>query len=602
MPSALYPNTYVFRAFAQGATVPLSGGLLYFYAAGTSTPQAAYTDTTGSTPCANPLVLDANGVASFCLLSGLSYKINLTDANGVTQDGWPKDNILPDDGLAAFIALLAGPTGAAQIGYLAPYTGAVAGTQQIKNSTTISLYDFMTVAQIADAKAGTLTLDMTSSINSAIAALALFGGTIIVPPGRYKTTATIYQTSGVNLVGGGYQNPSGTATWEGTSSFYAIHTGAAVLSLKGAVGCKVEMISLEGDPTTHPKTGLCLGRSAAASSGFHHINRVGVFGYFSVAAIYSIASEVNVWNDIYVWLLGGTAKYTFYTGPKDLLAVDSLVQSTNLDNTLTKVTLQNYSSDANAACLYMEVGQSMGSWTFNGCYFLPTAGSYIQMNFGTIDGTAPPIGPFTFIGVSGERLNGGGSDPLYGVKLTASVGVTAAGLNIIGARFDLLSGATHYTIYQDPNLTLSAPAILIQPCEASPYAANGLIRSQIYGGVVSYAREAIWPSGVGSGLPNPIALPVLAGTWTNNYGAPYAKANYCIDSNGVVRLRGTVGGGTGAIFTLPVGFRPAVNMFFPVYATGGMGRVLITAATGVVSLSSGTATEVDLTSVQFNTI
>lgn len=40
---------------------PLSGGKLYTYAAGTTTPQTTYTSSTGVTPHANPIVLDAAG-------------------------------------------------------------------------------------------------------------------------------------------------------------------------------------------------------------------------------------------------------------------------------------------------------------------------------------------------------------------------------------------------------------------------------------------------------------------------------------------------------------------------------------------------------------
>ena len=104
MTAALFPSTYVFRALTtSGALAPLSGGLLYFYKAGTLTPQAAYTDPSGTTPCSNPLVLDGNGVATFCLQAGLNYKIQLTDANGVVQDGYPVDNIAAGDVSAALV-------------------------------------------------------------------------------------------------------------------------------------------------------------------------------------------------------------------------------------------------------------------------------------------------------------------------------------------------------------------------------------------------------------------------------------------------------------------------------------------------------------------
>lgn len=59
---------------------PLAGGQLFSYTAGTSTPQATYTDSTGATPNTNPVILDANGYANVWLGAG-SYKFILEDAS-----------------------------------------------------------------------------------------------------------------------------------------------------------------------------------------------------------------------------------------------------------------------------------------------------------------------------------------------------------------------------------------------------------------------------------------------------------------------------------------------------------------------------------------
>jgi len=99
-----------FRAFTQSGTLlPLAGGKLYSYLAGTSTPQATYTDSTGTVPNANPVILDAAGMADVWL-GGVSYKLTLTDALGNIQ--WVEDNITSgvggwEVGLAAAQAQLA---------------------------------------------------------------------------------------------------------------------------------------------------------------------------------------------------------------------------------------------------------------------------------------------------------------------------------------------------------------------------------------------------------------------------------------------------------------------------------------------------------------
>src|ERR1700690_1083193 len=64
----------------QGATAV--GYQLFTYIAGTSTAQATYTDSTGSTPNTNPVILNSAGYANVWLTAGLAYKLVLEDAAG----------------------------------------------------------------------------------------------------------------------------------------------------------------------------------------------------------------------------------------------------------------------------------------------------------------------------------------------------------------------------------------------------------------------------------------------------------------------------------------------------------------------------------------
>lgn len=76
--------------FTTAAGVPLSGGKVYTYIAGTTTPQATFTDYTGSAPNTNPVILDSRGEANIWL-GGALYKFKLTDANDV--EIWTVDYI-----------------------------------------------------------------------------------------------------------------------------------------------------------------------------------------------------------------------------------------------------------------------------------------------------------------------------------------------------------------------------------------------------------------------------------------------------------------------------------------------------------------------------
>lgn len=71
---------------------PLGGGLLYFFAAGTTTPQSAFQDTGLTIVHPNPIVLDASGRVPMFYLADGSIKIRLTDDSGVTV--MAADNLL----------------------------------------------------------------------------------------------------------------------------------------------------------------------------------------------------------------------------------------------------------------------------------------------------------------------------------------------------------------------------------------------------------------------------------------------------------------------------------------------------------------------------
>ena len=69
---------------------PLAGGLLYTYAAGSTTPLTTYTDSTGVSANTNPIVLDSRGEANVWLGAAI-YKFALYTSAGVLI--WTVDNI-----------------------------------------------------------------------------------------------------------------------------------------------------------------------------------------------------------------------------------------------------------------------------------------------------------------------------------------------------------------------------------------------------------------------------------------------------------------------------------------------------------------------------
>lgn len=143
--------------------VPLAGGLLYTYQAGTTTPATTYSSSTGITANANPIVLDAAGRVSgeIWLSNSYQYKFILKTAAGVQI--WTMDNLtgLPAAGSESYATATAGQT-VFTVGF--PYTVGnnslsvlINGSKQIvnlnyteTNTTTITFVDGLNVGDIVE--------------------------------------------------------------------------------------------------------------------------------------------------------------------------------------------------------------------------------------------------------------------------------------------------------------------------------------------------------------------------------------------------------------------------------------------------------------------
>ena len=174
----------------------LTGGLIYTYAAGTTTPQTTYTSSSGATPQANPIVLDSSGRVSsgeIWLTSTLSYKFVLKTSAGVTLQ--TLDNVSGGvDG-----ASLASSAGSSYVGFLQAGTGAVTRTVQSKLRDVVSVTDFGAVGD-----------DSTDDTQAFVNALAT-GKNVYVPYGTYKITSSLNLKEG-GLIGDGVGVSGGQQT------------------------------------------------------------------------------------------------------------------------------------------------------------------------------------------------------------------------------------------------------------------------------------------------------------------------------------------------------------------------------------------------------
>lgn len=157
--------------------VVLTGGKLYTYLAGTTTPATTYTTSAGNVTRTNPIVLDAAGRVpgggEIWLTQGVVYKFTLTDSSDVLIATY--DNISGISGLTL-------PIDSSNITYDPPFTNGVATNVETKLAQTVSIVDFG-----ADP---TGVASSSTAIQNAINAVGVLGS-IIYPEGTYKVSSTI---------------------------------------------------------------------------------------------------------------------------------------------------------------------------------------------------------------------------------------------------------------------------------------------------------------------------------------------------------------------------------------------------------------------------
>lgn len=217
--------------------IPCAGCLLFTYQAGTTTPLATYTDSTGSTPNTNPVVLNSQGQAGIWLPSFSSYKYSLSPSGdtGNTNPYWTVDNIangaLGSLGIGAGLAssggnliicnscvtnamLAAGVTGTGAIVLASSptiasptLTGTVGGTSTIPNAALVN--SSLTIGSTAAALGGTYGTISGLTLSGGTFSGGTFAGTI----GASTSTITNATLTSPLLSGAALGTPvSGTLT------------------------------------------------------------------------------------------------------------------------------------------------------------------------------------------------------------------------------------------------------------------------------------------------------------------------------------------------------------------------------------------------------
>jgi hypothetical protein len=212
MASVLLSSVGNGQQFFDNNGVPLAGGLIYTYQAGTSTPLATYTDNAGTIANANPIVLDSSGRVPYeiWMFTGYSYKFVIQTSTGasiqtldnlypILQNAPISAPAIPSGG----IILWSGSTGSVPSGwYLCDGTN---GTPDLRNSFIVGAGNTYAVG----ATGGTADAIVVGHTHAAT----------VTDPGHFHTYSRVTGTDTVS--GGGITiqtNSSSTTTNTSTAS------------------------------------------------------------------------------------------------------------------------------------------------------------------------------------------------------------------------------------------------------------------------------------------------------------------------------------------------------------------------------------------------
>lgn len=133
--------------------------------------------------------------------------------SGSKQPGTDSISFVTISGTTTLASDLASTSGSSLVAFLQSGTGAVARTVQSKLRDTVSIFDFMTTAQIADYQGRTASLDHTSAFNTARTAVSAAGGArkLVLPAGILNLTSTITHAGSFEMEGAGHSGQDTTA-------------------------------------------------------------------------------------------------------------------------------------------------------------------------------------------------------------------------------------------------------------------------------------------------------------------------------------------------------------------------------------------------------
>jgi hypothetical protein len=396
--------------------LPLVGGKIYTYSAGTTTPLATYTDAGAGTANTNPIILNSLGQANIWLTSSSSYKFSVYTSADVLL--YTVDNIATPIDYLSLVTSLASPP---PIGSTAPNTGAfttltaTTGTITTVNCTTVNAttVNAATITATGTITAETLTFEgggsMTkppeSGIQPITATVAANALTVTLNPTTLNFRSATLTSGAVvsRLISSAISVTVSSGSTLGTVS--ATQSRIVVLALDNAGTVELAVVNIAGGNNL-TETGVIsttaeggAGAADSASTIYSTTARSGV-AYRVVGYVESTQATAGTWATTPSTIQGyggqalasmsslgygqtwqavtrvlGTTYYN--TTGKPIILDAEISSTTTINSTICTI---------NGVAVY-QPGHS-GNNVSSGCWVIPTGASYVLSTSG---GTTPTV-------------------------------------------------------------------------------------------------------------------------------------------------------------------------------------------------------------------
>jgi hypothetical protein len=518
-------------------------------------------------------------------------------------------------------ALALGSASAADVQYMPAGAGAVATSVQKSLQSRVSVFDFLTSAQIADVQSYAASLDLSVAINACIVANP--NATIVFPPGNYRVSAGITVASGTLLQGSGTRKSLSMCQIIGDLSLAAVVT---LNGNSGAQSCGIKSIVIGRAAGVIPANSV--GLLVVGSDG-PVIEDVTVFRsdiaykITGQLGIHLVRCQSSVITGTHLWLENAYELHAIscrfgQNGGGDV-SCNEYVRIKGGGDTLQFTSCQfNLAGGTAGRGIYFDTYSSPnGIISFSQCHMevvnnlvLQTATTSVgRLSFlGCTLGVSstvfvvPPAFLDSLVMIGCPFISGSMTlDQCTNYRVVGNYFIGAITLNQgFGTFVGNTLGSTLLTSGACAGLTVTGN-VLLNPVVWSN-TATGVFSA--VGNVVNDATNnaLVKNNFSGSIVIEAVTAPTLLNSWAN-FGGGTSPAGFWKDPTGIVHLTGAVKSGTMgvSIFTLPAGYRPLSGQsYFPIVSNSTTGVCYVDPG-GAVVPTAGSSVSVCLDGISFRT-